>query len=102
MTIRQAISVQPYPTMDQKLKEQMCDKIIDDAPKANLIGGFIPLLIGHSMLDQVTNVKGKPNKKDRKDYKNHFNNLNSFKNFKKEIKYSQQWTRNLKNKCVRK
>jgi hypothetical protein len=39
--------------MDQKLKEQMCDKIIGP-PKltANLVGGFIGILIGMKLLVQ--------------------------------------------------
>ena len=40
--------------MDQKLKVQMCDKIIEGEPyliNASLIGGFVSILIGTSLLD---------------------------------------------------
>ena len=38
--------------MDQKLKEQMCDKIIGGDKPNSLIGGFISVLVGMKLIVQ--------------------------------------------------
>jgi len=42
--------------MDQNLKEQMCDKIINgvngDKPNSRLIGGFVGILVGLSLIKE--------------------------------------------------